>query len=120
MGVVEGTGAAFFYGMQSGKGGIILENSSTVKGNLYSNGTIVGAGSNVIAGDVVSATSTGLVDGIKATGTVFAHTIQNSEIDKDAYYMVIDVPTVVWGTKYSESPDQATSSLPIPDAPISE
>ena len=120
MSVVEGAGAAFFYGMQSGKGGIILENSSTVKGNLYSNGTIVGSGSNVIAGDVVSATSTGLVDGIKATGTVFAHTIQNSEIDKDAYYMVIDVPTVVWGTKYPESPDQATSSLPITDAQIDE
>ena len=121
MSIVEGTGAAFFYGMQSEVGGIILENSSSVRGNLYSNGTIVGSGSNLIAGDAVSAGALGLVEGVYATGSVFAHTIKDSEIDKDAYYMVIDDPTVtVWGTKFPGSPDQEASALPITDAQIDE
>src|SRR3989344_7139014 len=49
-----GTGISFHYGMQSGQGGFLLENSSSITGNVFSNGPIIGSGVNLIRGDVVS------------------------------------------------------------------
>lgn len=39
----QGAGAGFFYGIQVGAGGLSLENSSSVVGNVYSNGPITGS-----------------------------------------------------------------------------
>src|SRR3989338_1396620 len=114
-----GGGTSFFYGTQTGEGGIVMSNSSEVIGNVFSNGPVVGHNSNIVRGDVISAGPSGLADGIHATGTVYAHTINNSNIDKDAYYTTIS-GTNVGGVSYPNSPDQATSSLPISDAKIDE
>lgn len=113
-----GTGVSFHYGVQVGNGGLELQNSSTVTGNVYSNGTIVGTG-NEIDGDVVSAGASGLIDDIKASGSAYAHTIRDSEIGDSAYY-VTKVNTTVAGTSYPDSPDQATTIMPISDAQIAE
>lgn len=113
-----GTGVAFHYGIQAGEGGFDLQNSSSVTGNVFSNGPIVGAGNNIY-GDIVSAGPAGLVNNIHSTYSVFAHTISNSRIDKDAHYITIN-NTIVSGTQYPASPDQATSSLPISDEQIGE
>ena len=112
--LISSTGVSFNYGMQSGAGGIVLENSSSVSGNVYSNGPIEGSGSNLIKGSVVSAGPTGQVEGIHATSSVFAHTINGADIDGDAYYQSI-LSTSVDGVLHPGSPDQATSSLPISD-----
>ena len=112
-----GEGASFFYGMQTGEGGVVMSNNSEVIGNVFSNGPIVGSNSNVVKGDIISAGPSGLADGIHATGTVYAHTIRDSDIDKDAHYQIIS-DTDVDGISYPNSPDQATSSLPISDAQI--
>jgi len=114
-----GTGVSFNYGIQSGDGGIILENSSSILGNAYSNGPITGAGSNLIKGSVISAGPAGLIDGVHATSSAYAHTISDSTIDGDAYYATIS-NTTVGGALHPGSPDQATSSLPISDAQISD
>src|SRR3989338_3122596 len=87
-------GVSFHYGVQVGEGGIVMENSSFVQGNIFSNGTIVGQNSNMVKGDVISAGPSGLADGIHATGTVYAHSISNSSADKDAYYVNISSTTV--------------------------
>lgn len=110
--------SGFNYGVQVGAGGFILENSSSVKGNVYSNGPISGAG-NFIYGDAISAGASGLVDGIHATGTVRAHSINDADIDKDAYY-VTKTGTTVTGTSYPGSADQPTLPLPISDSQISD
>jgi len=112
-----GGGTSFFYGMQTGEGGVVMSNSSEVIGNVFSSGPIVGNNSNIVKGDVISAGLSGLADGIHATGTVYAHTIRDSDIDKDAHYQIIS-GTDVGGISYPGSPDQATSSLPISDAQI--
>lgn len=117
-----GTGISFHYGIQSGRGGFILQNNSTVTGNVFSSGTVVGNG-NTIYGDVISASSTGLISGIKSTGSIYAHTLQNSTAGKDAYYYsagTIDSYTSshVTGTKYPGSIDQPTVELPISDDQI--
>lgn len=116
--VLFGEGTAFHYGIQADKGGFDLSNSSSIKGNAFSNGPVTGT-DNYIYGGVVSAGPTGTVQGIHATGTVYAHTISNSIIENDAYYQVISGSTV-GGTSYPGSVDQATSSLPIPDSQIFE
>jgi hypothetical protein len=111
-----GTGISFHYGIQSGRGGFVLNNSSSVTGNIFSSGTITGSG-NYIYGDIISSGSTGSISGIHATGTAFAHTITNSTIDKDAYY-VSKTNTTVSGTSYPNSPDQSDAELPISDEQI--
>ena len=113
-----GTGVSFNYGIQSGQGGFRLYNSSSVSGNVFSSGSVIGDG-NYIYGDVISSGSNGLVYGIHATGSVYAHTIgstlQSTIVDKDAFYQN-KVSTVVNGTSYPGSPDQAPIGLPISDS----
>lgn len=116
MDLAYGEGVSFHYGIQSGQGGFELENSSSVTGNVYSNGTVVGSG-NYIYGDVVSAGGSGLISGIHATGTAYAHTINNSTIDKDAYYQSSSGTTVL-GTRYPGASDQPNEPMPISDAEI--
>ena len=114
---------SFHYGIQAGNGGFELANSSSITGNAFSNGPVVGSGGNMIRGSVVSAGPSGIVYGIHATSSVYAHTIgstsKDTEVDGDAYY-VTKVNTVVDGTSYPESPDIAPVPLPISDEQIEE
>jgi len=118
-----GTGVSFHYGVQSGNGGFSMSNSSHITGNVFSSGSVIGAGGNYVYGDVISAGPNGLVYGIHATGTVYSHNIGNASaatiIDKDAYYQT-KLNTTVSGTSYPNSQDQATTSLPISDDLISQ
>jgi len=56
--VSTGTGASFSYGVQSGKGGFLMDNNSKVIGSVYSNGTITGSG--IITGSAISANGSSL------------------------------------------------------------
>jgi len=116
--VTYGSGGSFFYGVQAGEGGVSMANSSSIVGNIASDGPINGSG-NLVYGDVISAGPAGLIDGIHATSSAYAHTIQNSEVDRDAYFTVL-TSTTVGGTQYPDSPDQATADLPISDSQISD
>lgn len=131
-----GAGASFSYGLQSDVGGILLQNSSSVIGNIYSNGTVVGTGSgdgNDIFGTVISAGPTGYVEGIHATGSVYANEIVETVVDKNAYCDSIDQSNVsgllfcntVTATfpNPADGPgpaDQPTTTLPLSDADIDE
>jgi len=119
--IILGSGVSFHFGVQAGEGGLIMENTSSISGNIYSNGVVRGSGptNNIIRGSVVSAWSEGLIDNLYATSSVYAHTIRDSKIDGDAYYQSISGTTVL-GTLYPGSSDQATSSLPISDEQIEE
>lgn len=55
-----GDGLAFFYGLQTGTGGIDMSNNSTVNGNVYANGSIQGANGAAITGSAYAANSTAL------------------------------------------------------------
>ena len=103
---ISSSGVSFNYGVQAGDGGFSLQGNSTIEGNVYSNGPVVGANSNIIKGDVVSAGSTGLISGVHATSSAYAHTIANSNIEKDVYYQSIS-NTTVGGTQYPGSADQS-------------
>lgn len=114
-----GTGASFNFGMQAGNGGILMENTSSVLGNVFANGSVEGHNSNIVYGDIISAGATGLADGVHATGSVWAHRIQDSLVEGDAYFTT-ESANVVYGTKYSPVADQATAPMPISDEQIEE
>ncbi len=116
--VTISNGASFNYGVQVGQGGFVMENSSSVIGNIYSNGTVYGSGSNIVKGDVVSAGPSGSISGIHATSSAYARAILNSMIDKDAYYQTISGSSV-GGTLHPNSPNQSPISFPISDEMIS-
>jgi len=120
--LIEGIGGSFSYGMQSDVGGILMENSSSIVGNAYSNGPIQGSGSSLIEGEAISAGPSGLVAGVHATGTVWSHIINDSIVDKDAYYGCDTCisNTTVGGTEFSNRPDQPQASLPISDSVIEQ
>lgn len=114
---------SFHYGIQAGNGGFTLNNSSSVTGNVFSSGPVIGSNTNYIYGDVISSGPGGLVYGIHATSSVYVHTIggasQQTIVDKDAYY-VTKTNTTVSGVSYPGSPDQPSADLPISDEQIAE
>ncbi|MES2059453.1 MAG: hypothetical protein V4438_00295 [Patescibacteria group bacterium] len=117
-------GFSFTYAMQSGLGGVSFDNNSYAIGNIYSNGSVTGGG-NYIYGAVVSAGPSGLISGIHATSSAYAHTIQSSTINADAYYQSISGTTVSGSSCpnahcHSGSTDQATTTMPISDSLISQ
>lgn len=116
---VSSVGASFVYGVQVDDGGFDLQNTATIVGNVYSNGPITGANSNIIKGDIVSAASTGLISGVHSTSSAYAHTISNSTIDKDVYYQTL-INTTVGGVSYPGSADQPKANLPITDAIVAQ
>lgn len=118
-----GVGSAFNYGLQAGNGGITLANNSRIIGNVYSNGTVLGAGSSEVLGDIVSAGPTGRVEDIHATGSIYANTIDHIDADKDAYYNVqigTNAQNPVGGTRNSPWVVAPTSTFPIPTSTIQE
>jgi hypothetical protein len=114
---------SFHYGIQAGNGGFTLNNTSTITGNVFASGPVIGSNTNNIYGSVVSSGPNGLVYGVHATGSIYAHTIggtsQHTVVDGDAYYTV-KTNTTVNGTSHPNSPDEEPVSLPISDAQIEE
>lgn len=110
---------SFAFGVQAGEGGIVLENNASVRGNVFANGPVTGQNSNIVRGTVLSAGPSGLINGVHATSSGYAHTIQNATIDGNAYFQTIS-NTTVSGTQYPGSADQATTSLPISDDLVEE
>jgi len=112
-----GIGVAFNFGVQAGEGGVLFTNNGgTVEGNLFSNGPVVGTG-NYINGEIISTGSAGLIDDVESAGSMFAHTIQDSEVGADAYYQTIS-STLVSGNSYPGSSDLGPEELPITEEMI--
>lgn len=57
--VTKGDGVSFNYAINSGRGGLVMGTGSSIIGNVYSNGSITGAGS--ITASAVAANSTALL-----------------------------------------------------------
>lgn len=78
----KGVGVSFFYGVQVGNGGIKMDGSARVNGNVYSNGQI---DEGTITGSAISATTTiiGIEEaqiGTSGVGDAWAYNIQQSNV----------------------------------------
>ena len=68
--LTAGSGVSFNYGVQVGQGGIDLQGSSGINGNVYANGPITGSTSSFITGTAISANSPALnADQSNGSGT---------------------------------------------------
>lgn len=108
------------FGLLAGTGGINMENSVAIYGDVYANGPVIGANSAEIFGNAISAGPTGLLEGVSATGSVYAHTIDDINVEEDAYYTVQAGASTVWGTRYTPSPDMPYLPLPLSDSVIQQ
>lgn len=109
------TGESFIYGVWAGAGGVVLENSSSISGNLYSAGPVTGSGSNVISGTVISGGTTGLngsITGVQnsAGASMYAGTITNATISGNAYCNTISGSST---TTCQTLTEQTASEFPI-------
>lgn len=118
-----GAGSSFSYGLQAGTGGITLSNNSSIIGNVYANGPVVGAGSAQVKGNIVSAGPSGNVKTITATGTIYANTIDHITAGKDAYYNTqvgTNAQNPVSGVRYTPAANQPIVGLPISTTTIQD
>ncbi|MEK7066023.1 MAG: hypothetical protein AAB965_00435 [Patescibacteria group bacterium] len=114
-----GIGTSFHFGIQTGAGGLTLNNNAMIYGNVYSNGPIHGDHNTSVTGSVVSASSSpsgSLIDelniGVDGVGDGNAYTIADSNVQGGLY--------CISGSGNNKSCD---SSKPIPtpvELPISE
>jgi hypothetical protein len=113
-----GSGVSFAYGIQAGVGGFVLGNA-TINGNVYSNGTIVGANGAVITGSAFSAGAGGLVDNVDVgqagVGEARAHTVRNSNVAGNLYCQTGSGNNKACNTTLA---DPSTVSMPITQAMI--
>ncbi|MBI3632224.1 MAG: hypothetical protein HY225_02140 [Candidatus Vogelbacteria bacterium] len=87
-----GTGVSFFYGIQSGQGGFVLNNNVKINGNVFANGPILGANGVTITGSAISASSSSLgssIDdvtvGANGIGDTAAYSVTNSTVAGGLY-----------------------------------
>lgn len=78
---------SFFYGVQVGTQGLNMGNGSTVSGNVFSNGDVVGNGANqsTIVGTAQAAGSSSIED-VKVQGDAYADRLEDCDITGTAYY----------------------------------
>lgn len=115
-----GSGASFNFGVQTGNGGFEMSNGSSVRGNVFSNGSIrkVGGGNATVYGDVISAGPTGLIDDITATGSAWANTISDSSIIGTVYYE--NISNTSYGAAVYTTNEQPLATMPIGDDKIDD
>ncbi|MDP3741453.1 MAG: hypothetical protein Q8R08_03980 [bacterium] len=101
---ISSVNANFFYGVQVGDGGLIMDNNSEVSGNVYSNGAIDGGSGASITGDAFSANASGRIfDRLQIGQNAHSHQIDSQiTVGGNAYGQVMDNITVT-GHVFSNS-----------------
>lgn len=86
---------SFFYGVHVGDIGLTMGNGSTVAGNVFSNGKIVGSGTtqSTITGTAKAAGS-GRIEDIKVNGDAYGNKLEDCIVDGAAFYhkQIINCP----------------------------
>src|SRR3989344_324893 len=120
--LLKGEQVEFNYAAQIGEGGLTLANSSSIVGNVYSNGPVAGSSESALGsaiGTIISAGPNGTVQFMHSTEDVYANSIIGSFVTRDAYYQFI-MNTSVSGTSYPGSADKPTTTMPISDSLIAD
>lgn len=114
--LTQTVGVSFSYGMQTGTGGVVMNNSSSIIGNIYSDGAIVGSGSSVITGGAISSGASGSISGVSVGDDAIANSVTNSTITGSLYCQSGSGNNKSCNTSYTEPTPQ---DYPISDDQIS-
>jgi len=115
--LVEGTEAAFHFGVQVGDGGLMMENNSIVNGNIFSNGSVSAQSGSRIEGTVKVAGTGNSISGATISGNAYVDTCDGSEIAGELN--ALSESGCSYGAFNSQSPPEALP-LPIPQEDIDQ
>lgn len=108
---------SFYYGAQVGDGGILMDDGSTINGNVFSNGSIVAGPNTQITGTVWVAKEGNKIQGADIREDAYAHTCKDSIIGGSLTYVSGgSVINCVAGEAIKERPN----NIEAKDLPITE
>ena len=112
---------SFFYGAQAGDGGILMENNSRIKGNVFSNGSVVGlAGKGYIDYTVKVAGIGNRIEGLVVGGDAYTHNCKNSTISGSLYFSGGGQENCTATNGIKEHPVEETKNLPVSEEQITK
>ena len=110
---------SFFYGAQAGDGGITMENNSRIRGNVFSNGSIVGLnGKGYIDYTAKVATIGNEIEGLIIGGDAYTHNCKNCTIAGSLYFSGGGQENCTASSGIKEHPVEEKKSLPISEEQI--
>lgn len=116
--IIKGTGASFFYGVQTGDGGFTMSGNSQVNGNIYSNGSISGG---TVTGSAISAGPTGSISDVNVgqagVGDAYAHTVNDSTVQGALKCKIGSGNNKVCNTSFD---DPTPVEMPISDGQVAD
>ena len=119
--VMDSQGVTFYYGVQAGDGGVVMNNGSRVMGNVFSDGDITGSGT--IDNNVVISGNFRKIQGVNVGGNVLAYSCLSPTVVTGTLTYVTGgthTCTVNGGTPTSQDSAIAQQPLPIPDQQITD
>lgn len=114
---------SFHYGTQVGDGGMEMGNNSRVKGNVFSNGSVIGSGGKgYIDNNIIVAHNGNKISGLGIGGDALVYTCEDSTINGNLTYVSgghLDDCSVK-GTTKTQTNAIEPQNLPISDSQINE
>lgn len=111
---------SFHYGAQIGDGGMEMGNGSLVRGNIYSNGTVFGAGT--IEDTIIVAGNGNKIQGLSIDRDAKAYSCEDCDIEGDMTYVtggILD-DCDVDGSITEQSEEILAKNLPLSEAQIND
>jgi len=116
---INSQGVSFYYGAQAGEGGIEMGNGSRIKGNVFSNGSIIGSNNVRIDNSVIIAHNGNKIKDIIVGQDVLVYTCEGSTIGgKLTYVNGGSNNCSVSGSTTQQSDEIQPENLPISDTQI--
>lgn len=114
---VDSQGVGFYYGVEVGAGGLVMNSGSEVHGNVFSAGNITGSGT--IENNVVVSGNGHIIQGVHINGNALAYSCNGAEIDGNLTYVTGGSNNCeVGGAVSSQSSEIAQQPLPISQSQI--
>lgn len=115
---IDSQGVSFYYGIEVGAGGLVMNNGSRVKGNVFSAGNITGSGT--IDNNAVVSGNGNSIQGVHIKGDALAYScLSPATVDGNLTYVTGGSHTcTVHGTTSVQSQEIAQQPLPISQSQI--
>lgn len=113
----------FYYGAQIGDGGMNMGNNARVKGNVFSNGSVIaGSGKGYIDNSIVVAHNGNKIKGLEVGQDALVHTCENSTIGGTLTYVSGgSIINCTAGVEIKSRPNEIDpKDLPIPQSQVDD
>jgi hypothetical protein len=114
---INSSGISFHYGAQAGEGGIEMSNNSRIKGNVFSNGSVIGPG--IVDNSIIVAHNGNKIKDLNIGQDALAYTCENSTLGGKLVYIVGGMNNCsAHGGTTTQSSEIGPEDMPISDLQI--